>query len=78
MNLFWSVAGFLGGIFVFLLFVGLLVLLARLLFWGTWRTHHRSSWRYRNEALDILDARYAKGEITKEQYLEMKKTLQER
>jgi len=37
-------------------------------------------WRYikiRDEALDSLRLRYAKGEITKDQYLEMKKVLEE-
>jgi uncharacterized membrane protein len=76
MNSFWSIAGFFGGIVVFLFFIGLLVLLVRLIFWGTWRRHSRHSWRYRNEAFEILDARYARGEITKEQYNEMKKREQ--
>ena len=30
-----------------------------------------------DEALDTLRMRYAKGELTKEQYIEMKKTLEE-
>ena len=30
----------------------------------------------RGEALDVLKMRYAKGELTKEQYLDMKKTLE--
>ena len=37
-------------------------------------------WRYvklRDEALETLRLRYARGEITKEQYLEMRRVLQE-
>ena len=70
--------GLIGATIVFLVFVGLLLFIARLAFWGTWRARRGPSWRYRDEALEILRARYARGEITKEQYLEMKKALEER
>jgi putative membrane protein len=36
---------------------------------GGWRGHHEES------ALEILQRRYARGEITKEQFEEMKRTL---
>lgn len=74
----WWFGGILGGILLFFVVVGSILFIARLVFWGTWSARRRPSWGYRDEALEILDARYAKGEITKEQYLEMKKTLQER
>ena len=78
MNPLWSIAIFLGGIIMFLLFVGLLMFLARLLFRGSRGVNLRPSWRYRDEAFEILDSRYARGEITREQYLEIKRTLEER
>lgn len=74
----WWFGGLIGTIIVFLVFVGLLLLIARLAFWGTWRGYRGLWWRYRDEALEILRAKYARGEITKEQYLEMKKVLEER
>jgi len=74
----WWFSGLLGAIIMFLVFAGLLLLISKLIFWGTWRAHLRPSWSYRDENLEILRSRYAKGEITKEQYLEMKKTLEER
>lgn len=66
-----------GAIIVFLVFAGLLLFIVRLAFWGTWRAH-RGPWRYRDEALETLRTKYARGEITKEQYLETKKVLEER
>jgi len=64
---------------MFLFFVGInSCFLARLLFRGSRDVHLRPSWRYRMRALEILDSRYTRGEITREQYLEMKRTLDER
>ena len=78
MSSIWWVGGLLGSVILFLLFIGLLFLVVRLAFRGTWYSYHRHSWAYDNEALETLRSRYARGEITKEQYLEMKKTLEER
>lgn len=84
MNPLWLLGGLLGGILLFILAVGFIMLIVRLIFWGTWRSHRRPmwrpydrGWRPRGEALGILEARYARGEITKEQYLDMRKTLEE-
>ena len=44
--------------------------------WGyTYRAHQKYGGSPRKEALDILDARYAKGEITREQYAQMKSEI---
>jgi putative membrane protein len=44
--------------------------------WGyTYRAHQKYDREPRNAALDILDARYAKGEITQQQYGSMKADL---
>lgn len=74
----WWFGGLLGSAVVFLLFIGLLVLVVRLAFGWTWYSRRRFSWGYNSEALETLRSRYARGELTREQYLEMKKTLEER
>jgi putative membrane protein len=52
--------------FIFLLFSGIGN-------WGyTYRAHRRFGELPRREAYDILDARYAKGEITREEYNRVK------
>ncbi len=77
-----------GGMFLMMvmmaLFWGGLIILAIMGIWafsrsrhGLWRAHHRHGpWdsysRPRNNALDILKKRYASGEITREQYEEMR------
>ena len=44
--------------------------------WGyTYRAHRRFGNPPRNEAFDILDARYAKGEITLAEYGQMKSEI---
>src|SRR5712691_7236945 len=63
--------GLFGGIFlIFIIF-----LIARLLFW-TWRRYNPNSYpRDRIDAREILRERYAKGEITKEQFEQMMRDL---
>jgi putative membrane protein len=61
------------GVFVIVLVVWVVVLLLpAILKISTWKQI-----RSGDEALDTLRIRYAKGELTKEQYIEMKKTLEE-
>lgn len=44
--------------------------------WGyTYRAHQRFTGRPDNRAFDILDERYASGEITHEQYLQLKSDI---
>jgi putative membrane protein len=44
--------------------------------WGyTYRAHQKYDKPPRKEAFDILDARYAKGEITREEYGQMKSEI---
>ena len=59
--------GWLGGIF--LVFIVFLVL--RLLFWPQRWNDRRPNLHYRDDALNILRERYAKGEVTKEQFEQM-------
>ena len=39
--------------------------------------HYRQNYPSQGRALEILNERYAKGEINNEQYLQMRKTLEE-
>lgn len=44
--------------------------------WGyTYRAHRRFGGESRGDALEILDARYAKGEITRDEYMRMKSDI---
>ena len=44
--------------------------------WGyTYRAHQRVSGRPDNRAFDILDERYARGEITREQYGQLRSDI---
>jgi putative membrane protein len=77
-----SILGLGGGIFMFL--IGLAILI--LLIWAIWSSgrRHNDGYGYypghgsptsRNSGLDVLNERYAKGEITKEEYEQKKKDI---
>ena len=64
------------GMMVFgLMFMTLLVALVVWLFWSTSRRTEASAATGRG-ALDVLDARYARGEIDRDDYLERKADLE--
>lgn len=67
---------FLGSIFMALFWIFLIILIIRALRGG--RRHGPWMWTdwHGKDALDILKERYAKGEITKEQFHEMRKELE--
>jgi putative membrane protein len=64
--------------FGFLVFIFALFFVFRFVFWG-WgggRGYYRGSWASRGStALEILNQRYARGEITREQYDLMKRDI---
>jgi putative membrane protein len=62
--------GWLGGIFLVFIILGVL----RWAFWP-WKGGYRSYWQ-RDDAHDILRQRYAKGEITKEQFDQMMRDIE--
>ncbi len=72
------------GFFPFRLFFGIFFIFAifwflRWAFWGR-RWHYRGGygyWRHRDGSYYILRERYARGEITKEQYGQMTKDLEQ-
>ncbi|MBS4201758.1 SHOCT domain-containing protein [Bacillus sp. FJAT-49732] len=51
----------------FLIIVGVFIMI--------WRGRGRKCYHPQNDALSILEARFAKGEISAEEFKEMKKTL---
>jgi putative membrane protein len=79
--MFWPWPWF-GWIFSILISILILVIIIRIILriaFGGRRCHHHHYDHYygesKNNSLDILQERYAKGEITKEQYESMKKDL---
>jgi len=73
---------FFGGIFSILIAILIIAIIVRIIIRVAtgrgYRHHHWHDYYYgenKNSALNILQERYAKGEITKEQYEGMKKDL---
>ena len=60
-----------GGIWMFIIGGGLIAFIL----WGTSRFANQESLKTNNNAIDLAIERYAKGEITKEQFEEIKKDL---
>jgi len=64
------------GFFVGLFWIFIIVMVVRWLVWPGWWGRRRY-WRYGDESYYILRQRYARGEITKEQYDQMMRDLNE-
>lgn len=64
--------------FGFFFFIFIIFLVGRLLFWPWAWGWRRGYWYHHDEAYYILRQRYAKGEITKEQYDQMMRDLETR
>ena len=74
----WMGGGYAGGIFSLLLWgliILVLVFLAIKLF-GSVKSSKSGPFRDKNDSLEILQMRYANGEINQEQYAKMKSILQ--
>ena len=63
--------------FGFVFFIFIVFALSRLLFWPWAWGWRRSYWHHGDEASEILRQRYAKGELTKEQFTQMMKDLEQ-
>jgi putative membrane protein len=65
--------------FGFLIFILIALFAVRWIFWGWgWRRGYgRNHWGYGGDAKEILKRRYARGDITKEQFDQMKKDIDE-
>ena len=73
----WMGGGFAGGIFS-LLFWGLIILLlvfVAIKLFGSIKSNKTGPFRDKNDSLDILQMRYAKGEINQDEYVKMKSVL---
>ena len=60
-----------GGIFMILLWIGLIILIV----WGVMKLSKGGGTESKKDAMDIARERYAKGEISKEEFEQIKKDL---
>jgi putative membrane protein len=60
-----------GGVWMFLFWGGLIALIV----WGISRLSGRNSFRQERKPLDVAKGRYAKGEIAKEEFEQLKRDL---
>ena len=67
--------GWIGMIFGFIFFVAIVIGVILLIIWLVRRPGYNITDKTSTHSLDILKERYAKGELTKEQYENMKKEL---
>lgn len=73
----------LGGLLMIVFWVFVVIMIVGIIRWFTWRGHagpgghmHMHMGGGSDRPMEILKERYAKGEITKEQFEQMKKDLQ--
>ncbi|MCL4385157.1 MAG: SHOCT domain-containing protein [Cyanobacteria bacterium] len=73
----WPMMGFggIGMIFGFIFFVAIVIGVILLIVWLVRRPGYSITEKTSTHSLEILKERYAKGELTKEQYENMKKEL---
>ena len=73
----WPMMGFggFGMIFGFIFFVAIVIGVILLIVWLVRRTDYSITDKTSTRSLEILKERYAKGELSKEQYENMKKEL---
>ncbi len=67
--------GWIGMIFGFIFFLAIIIGVVLLIVWLVRRTGYNVSEKPSSRSIEILKERYAKGELTKEQYENMKKEL---
>jgi len=69
--------GFIWMIFIFLFTLAIIAGVIILIIWAVRRagSSHEPQYKYAGNAIEILRERYAKGEITKEEYENMKKDI---